>query len=168
LITNSEINIPVGTRALIMSKLYYGVLSKSLESLDIDRYFSVFYFLNENNGCTQQCICNHLAIDKTAMVKVIDSLIAAGYIEKKVNPADRRENFIFLTRKGAKHTFKIVDSFRKIDDVIFKDVSKPDQDTFGRVLCKLCSNLKDLPANDLFFNYKKTGKSIKKPEKLNK
>ncbi|MES2680902.1 MAG: MarR family winged helix-turn-helix transcriptional regulator [Bacteroidota bacterium] len=166
--TASEINIPVGTRALIMSKLYYGVLSKSLESLDIDRYFSILYFLNENNGCTQQCICNHLAIDKTAMVKVIDSLIAAGYIEKKINPADRREHFVFLTKKGSKHTFKIVDSFRMIDAEIFNDVSKQDQDTFGRVLCKLCSNLKQLPGDDLFFNYKKTGKSMKKPENLKK
>ncbi len=155
-------NIPVGTRALIMSKLYYGVLSRSLEGLDIDRYFSVLYFLNEHNGCSQQCICNHLAIDKTAMVKVVESLIRSGYIEKKVNPADRREHFVFLTRKGAKHTQMIVDSFSRIDKEIFSDISKQDQLVFNRVLKKLSSSLKALPADELFFNYKKSRKPSKK------
>ncbi len=70
-----EINIPIGTKALILSKFYFGVLSKSLENIDAERYFSILYFLNDNNGCTQQCICNNLAVDKTAMVKVIDYLI---------------------------------------------------------------------------------------------
>ena len=41
-------DIPVGTRALILSKYYYGVLSKSLENLEIERYYSVLYFLFEN------------------------------------------------------------------------------------------------------------------------
>ena len=57
-----ENTIPIGTKALILSKYYYGVLSKSLENIDSERYFSILYFLNENNGCNQQCICNNLAI----------------------------------------------------------------------------------------------------------
>jgi len=149
-----------------MSKLYYGVLSKSLEGLDIDRYFSVLYFLNENNGCTQQCICNNLAIDKTAMVKVMDSLISAGYIEKKVNPKDRREYFVFLTKKGARHNEKIVSSFRKIDEGIFSDIPKQEQDIFNKVLFKLSFNLKTLPTNELFFTYKKTAKHQKLKSQL--
>lgn len=150
-----NIHIPVGTRALIMSKLYYGVLSKSLEDLDIERYFSVLYFLSGNNGCTQQCICNSLAIDKTAMVKVMDSLMNWGYIEKKVNPRDRRENFVNLTKKGARHTQKVVKAFNMIDREIFSGVTAAEKDVFDRVLCRLSSSLKNLPANELFFNYKK-------------
>ena len=40
-------------------------------------------------------------------------------------------------------------------------VSKEDQDTFNKVLCQLSSKLKELPATDLFFNYKKTGRKKK-------
>ena len=149
-------DIPVGTRALILSKLYYGVLSKSLEELDIERYFSILYFLNENNGCNQQCICNNLAIDKTAMVKVIDYLIKAGYVIRKVNTQDRREYFIILTKKGQKHTEEIVRCFNDIDKQIFSVISKSDKTTFTRVLNLLSEKLKILPGNDIFFNYKKT------------
>lgn len=153
-------DVPVGTRALILSKLYYGVLSKSLEDLDIERYFSILYFLDQNNGCSQQCICNNLAIDKTAMVKVIDYLIKADYIKRQVNPEDRREHFIVLTKKGQKRTEEIVNSFNAIDEKIFSGISKKDEEAFNKVLKQLSVNLRELPRTDLFFNYKKTKKAV--------
>lgn len=154
----SEKKIPVGTQALILSKFYYGVISKTLEDLDIERYFSILYFLSENNGCNQQCICNHLAIDKTAMVKVIDYLIKADYVKRTVNPNDRRQHFITLTKKGQKRTEEIVKAFNNLDDEIFASVSKKDKAMFISVLSLLTINLKAFPANDLFFNYKRTSK----------
>lgn len=155
--TTKRMAVPVGTQALILSKLYYGVLSKNLEALDIERYFSVLYFLKQNNGCSQQCICNNLAMDKTAMVKVMDYLMKAGCIERKVNPGDRREHFILLTKKGINYTNQIVKSFDALDQNMFLSVSKSDQLAFKRVLAQLRDNLSILPGNDLFFNYKKTG-----------
>jgi len=158
---NADIDIPVGTRASIMSKLYYGVLNKSLECLGIERYFSIIFFLNKNNGCTQQFICNHLAVDKTAMVKVIDSLILSGHITKKVNPNDRREHFVFLTKKGFIDGARISESFGSLDREIFSDISKHDLNNFNSILARLSFKLKSMPSNDLFFNYKKTNPSLK-------
>lgn len=159
---NNYSKLSVGTKALILSKLYYSVLSKSLENLDVERYYSILFFLNEHNGCNQQCICNNLAIDKTAMVKVIDHLIKVGFVDRNVNPDDRREHFIVLTKKGQKQTSEIVQSFNAIDAEIFSGVSKEEQATFNKVMCQLSSKLKELPATDLFFNYKKTGRKKKK------
>jgi DNA-binding MarR family transcriptional regulator len=157
-----ESTIPIGTKALILSKYYYGVLSKSLENIDSERYFSVLYFLNENNGCNQQCICNNLAIDKTAMVKVIDYLIKNDMVERDINPNDRREHFIKLTKKGLKQTEEVVKAFKAIDSKMFSNIPKEDEEVFMRVLSQLSSTLKELPANDLFFNYKKTARPSKK------
>jgi DNA-binding MarR family transcriptional regulator len=154
-------DIPVGTKALIFSKLYYGVLSKRLEKLDIERYFSILYFLSENNGCSQQCICNNLAIDKTAMVKVIGYLVKADYVKRKKNPLDRREHFIELTKKGGKQTEAVVRSFKAVDEEIFSTVSEKNKEIFIKVLAQLSDNLGVLPSNDLFFNYKKTN-NVKK------
>lgn len=154
--------LSVGTKALILSKLYYSVLSKSLEDLDVERYYSILFFLNDNNGCNQQCICNNLAIDKTAMVKVIDYLIKVGFVDRNVNPDDRREHFIVLTKKGLKQTAEIVKAFEDIDKEIFSSISKEEQVIFNKVMCQLSVKLKELPANDLFFNYKQTAKKRKK------
>ncbi len=153
-----EIFLPIGTRALILSKLYYGALSKSLEKMDIDRYYSVLFFLSENNGCCQQILCDNLKIDKTAMVKVLDYLSKAGCIERKVNPKDRREHFIFLSKKGEAQTKEIVKSFKNLDKISFSSVSEGERKTFEKVLNKIAGNLNEVPSNDLFFNYKKTAK----------
>lgn len=153
-----EIQLPVGTQALILSKMYYGALTKSLEKLDIERYFSVLYFLHNNKNCCQQVICDNLKVDKTAMVKVMDYLSKAGLIERKTNPKDRREHFISLSKKGEKQTKEVVKSFEMIDEKAFSNISETERKAFVKVMHKVCENLNQLPSDDLFFNYKKTAK----------
>lgn len=150
------VQLPIGTKALILSKLYYSVLSKKLESIDVERYYSILFFLMDNNGCSQQQICNNLAIDKTAMVKIIDYLVKIGYIRKKTNLKDRREHFIELTKKGINQTKQIVKSFNTLDEELFSDISINKKNIFNEVICNLSTKLKNLPATDLFFDYKKT------------
>jgi len=153
---SNNTDVPVGTKALILSKLYYGVLSKQLENLDIERYFSVLYFIYQNPRCTQQHICNQLAVDKTAMVKVMNYLIKADYIQREINPEDRREHFVVLSKKGKKQTGAIVNAFQQIDKQMFARIPKSEQKTFMKVLEKATINLGKLPSNDLFFTYNKT------------
>lgn len=160
--TNEELNLPIGTKAVILTKLYFGVLSKRLENLDVERYYSILYFLNNNNGCKQQYICNNIGIDKTAMVKIIDYLIKAGLIDRNINPDDRREHFIVLTKKGLKHAEEIVKTFKAIDESMFSNISQENQAVFLKVLGQMSVNLKEMPADDLFFNYKKMARKKKK------
>lgn len=152
-------DLPVGTQTLILSKLYYGVLSKSLEDLDTERYYSVLHYIQNNNGCCcQQDICDNLAIDKTAMVKILDTLAKSDFVERKVNPRDRREYFVFLSEKGKKQTKEISKAFEKLDEQMFRNVPEKERLLFMQTLAKTAENLEQLPSNDLFFNYKKTKK----------
>jgi DNA-binding MarR family transcriptional regulator len=154
---HDQIEIPVGTRTLILSKLYYGILSKKLEGLEIDRYFSILFFIQNNNGCCcQQDICDNLFVDKTAMVKVLDTLDSAGLIERKVNPKDRRQHYVSLSRKGEKYAKEIGKTFASVDKRMFDNISERDRKTFDKVLNKLTANLQDVPKNQLLFNYKMT------------
>lgn len=154
-----QFETPLGTRALIFSKRYYGVLSKTLENIDVERYYSVLYYIQKQEGnCCQQSICNQLAIDKTAMVKILDSLTKAGFIERKTNPKDRREHVVVLSAKGKKQTKEIEKAFKNLDRELFNGISEKDKRVFLEVLSRSTENLTQLPANDLFFNYKKTKK----------
>jgi DNA-binding MarR family transcriptional regulator len=156
--TSHDIKLPVGTQALILSKMYYGALTKSLESLDIERYFAILYFLHNNKNCCQQVVCDNLRIDKTAMVKVMDYLSKAGLVERKTNPKDRREHFITLSKKGEKQTKEIIKSFKTLDENAFDGISSTERKAFEKVMIKVCDNLKELPSDNLFFNYKKSKK----------
>jgi len=134
-----------------------------LEDLEADRYFSILYFLDANNGCTQQHICNHLAVDKTAMVKVINYLVECGYVLRQRNPLDRREHIITLTKKGESSTKKIVKKFNALDRLLFTKLADPERKKLEEGLEKLTEVLKELPANDLFFSYSaKNSKRTKK------
>lgn len=152
------IDIPVGTRALIFSKLCYGVLSKSLEQSGRDRYFAIVYYIYQSKACSQQKICDDMVIDKTAMVKVLKSLSKAGVIEKRVNPNDRREYFISLSPKGEEQALEIQKTLNLLEEKMFSDISKSDRQVFNRVLEQVTENIKDMPAHSLFFHYKKTQK----------
>ena len=149
-------HIHIGTRALILSKHYYGVLTKWLEELDIDRYYAVLCFIAEQDGCTQQHICDSLAIDKSAMVRVLDYLKAKGYVARRINPEDRREHYITLTTKGAKQAKKVEAAFARLDRRMFDGVASARVKTFESMLDLMTERLKTLPAHDLFFNYRKT------------
>jgi MarR family transcriptional regulator for hemolysin len=150
--------LPIGTQSFILSKLYYGALSKSLENISVERYYAVLLFIYNNKDCNQQIICNSLKIDKTAMVKVLDYLTKEGCIERKVNPGDRRHHFISLSKTGQKQTKEIIKSFNYIDKKAYLNISENDKKIFNKVIKAVSDNLAQLPANDLFFNYKKTKK----------
>ena len=152
-----KIAIPVGTQTLILSKHYYGVLSKSLENIGVERYYAILYYILHNDGCCcQQDICDKLAVDKTAMVKILDHLGKLGFTERNVNPADRRQHVIRLTKKGKEQTKIISKVFASVEKKMFKNISEAEKEIFTNVLNRVKTNLKAMPSNDLFFNYKKT------------
>ena len=53
--------LPLGRSLAILAKTYYGALTKQLEHLEIERYYSILILI-ENHGadCTQQFICDEL------------------------------------------------------------------------------------------------------------
>jgi DNA-binding MarR family transcriptional regulator len=155
-------DLPIGTTAVIMSKYYYGVVSKRLEGLEIDRYYSVLYFLSLHDGCSQQQICNSLATDKTAMVKIMNYLLDVGYIQRKTNPDDRREQFVSLTRKGKERAKKVVKVFEDLDKQMLADISKREKESFIKTMAKLTDKLQSMPGTEVFFLMNKTEKLKKK------
>lgn len=159
---DKPLEIPTGMQTLLISKLYYGILTKSLDKLAIDRYFAVLLFLKDQKNCCQQVICDNLLIDKAAMVKVLDYLSKAGLIERVTNPNDRREHFIILSKKGEKQTSEIRKVVTYIEQKTFENVSKQEEMIFKKVLQRVGENLKEMPSNKIVFNYKTTKKNNKK------
>jgi MarR family transcriptional regulator for hemolysin len=87
----------------ILAKTYFGALTKRLEHLEIERYYSILILI-ENHGadCTQQFICDELKMDKVSMVRIVDYLVEKKYVKKVVNPKDRREHLFNLQKKQLK------------------------------------------------------------------
>ena len=95
--------LPLGRSLALLAKTYFGALTKRLEHLEVERYYSILILIEDaDKGCTQQFICDHLKIDKVSMVRILDYLTQKKYVKKVQNPEDRREYFVQLTPKAKK------------------------------------------------------------------
>lgn len=89
------------------------------------------------------------------MVKILDHLSRKGLVERKINPQDRRQHYIVLSKKGEKQTREIAHTFNAVDELLFKNISQKDKARFSAMLEQLTENLEEVPKNKLSFNYKK-------------
>jgi DNA-binding MarR family transcriptional regulator len=51
---------------------------------------------------SQLALALHLGVDRTVMTYLLDDLEAAGLIERRPDPADRRARQVVATRQGTK------------------------------------------------------------------
>ncbi|MCM1988246.1 MarR family winged helix-turn-helix transcriptional regulator [Oceanirhabdus seepicola] len=59
----------------------------------------VLLVLYGNDGVNQEQLIEVLNYDKSVMARVVKSLVELGYIERRVNPKDKRAYELYLTNK---------------------------------------------------------------------
>jgi DNA-binding MarR family transcriptional regulator len=64
--------------------------------------FDVLMTLCHGDGITQQDLAEHLLVTKANVVGLLDRISAAGWVERRRDPEDRRANRIYLTEAGRK------------------------------------------------------------------
>ena len=78
-------------------------VKKNTRSSDMSKVqFNVCSVVYHYPGISQDGISKTLQMDKSSIAKLIFKLIQMGMIERKVNPNDRREYQIYLTKAGKK------------------------------------------------------------------
>jgi DNA-binding MarR family transcriptional regulator len=152
-------SLPFGRSLAVLAKTYFGALTKRLEHLEIERHYSILIFIEgAQEGCTQQCICDCLKIDKVSMVGRLDYLIKKKYVKKTINPTDRREHLIELTQKARTVLPEIHEAIDSLNKDAFKGLSKEQQKDLYRMMHLVQSNLDPLPSQKIYINYKKAKK----------
>lgn len=75
--------------------------SEELKSYGIDsRSYGILVALTEQDLVTQIKLAEILSVDRTTMGQLIDNLELNGFVERKQNTKDRRQNLILLTSAG--------------------------------------------------------------------
>lgn len=152
-------SLPFGRSLAIAAKSYFGALTKRLEHLEIERYYSILILVESTTtGCTQQFICDQLKIDKVSMVRILDYLMKKHFIRKIVNPSDRREYLIELTEKAIGVLPEIHACIEAVNTAAMKGIPKLHQKELTQWIFKIQENLEELPAQKIYINYKKAGK----------
>ena len=149
--------LPFGRSLAITAKTYFGVLTRRLAHLEIERYYSLLLFIESTeNGCTQQTLCDQLKIDKVTMVRIIRYLMKKKFIQKQPNPSDRRSVLIQLSDKALQVLPQIHASIDDVNQIAFNGIPKGQQEKFYRNLTIIQANLETMPAQKIFINYQKS------------
>ncbi len=151
--------LPFGRSLAILAKSYYGALTKRLEHLQIERYYSILIVLEDaQSACSQQYICNQLKMDKVSMVRIIDYLLAKKFVKKVLNPNDRREYLIELSKKAIDLLPAIHEAINEVNQAALNGLNAPQKKILYAQLSLIQSNLENLPTQKIYINYKKSSK----------
>ncbi len=142
--------MPIGRQMAVITKQYFGALSKNMEYLGVDRHFFPLVVIDKTQEkCTQQYLSCILGIDKVCMVRVMDHLVEKGMITREVNAEDRREHLIKLTPKGRKIMPEIYRGIDEMNALALKGLKKDEQRAFHTAMDLMAKNLENLPVNEV-------------------
>lgn len=75
-------------------------------------------------GVNQVTLAAHIGIEGTSLVRQLDQLSAAGLIERRDDPEDRRAKTLWLTAEGAALTARIEAVLAALRGEVFRGVSE--------------------------------------------
>jgi MarR family transcriptional regulator for hemolysin len=147
--------MPLGRHFAMLTKMYFGALTKRLEHLEIDRHYSILILVEKNpEKCTQQFISNELKIDKASMVRIVDYMVKKDFLKRTINPSDRREHRMELTAKAKKFMPVIHKEISNLNSAATKGLNNNQVKEFYSAISKVSVNLTKEPAKRVIVNYK--------------
>lgn len=96
--------------------------------------------LSIKEGITQKQLADMMFVEAPTLVPIIDKLEKEGYIVRKTDPKDRRNNLVFLTNKAKKTTDSIIDCIAEMRDVGLEKISKKDLEITKKTLMQISAN----------------------------
>ncbi len=86
-----------------LTRAVHAIIEVKFKSLDLQKGQSIYLTrICENPGISLMKLSHLLMVDKTAASKVVQKLIAKGFVLKKSNPNDKRGIELFPTEKADK------------------------------------------------------------------
>ncbi len=90
-----------------------------------------------NHGMTPENLIRALGISKQAASQLIDVLVVRGYLNRSVNPDDRRRMMLELTERGRAAAAAVQDGIRWVDGELTKVLTPEEIHTLRKGLAAL-------------------------------
>lgn len=127
-----------------VSRLRRTIIDKALKPMGITR--SQWWVLSNlarhpNLEMKQTELASILDIGKVALGGLLDRLEAAGHIERRADPVDRRAKRIVMTAKGKKILTKMTVRGKKLNDAIYCDLTAEEIDIAEDIMSRMKQRL---------------------------
>ena len=114
-------------------------LNKRMESVNLT--FGLYPFLIEiysNDGISQEDLAKILYLNESTVTRNLEKLEKRGLIVRTPN---KRKKIITITDEGKEVAKIVMDYDEKWDDIIKKDLSEEEYNSFKKTLIKICEGL---------------------------
>jgi len=127
-----------GALLFMASQAAQELANQRLSSLGFSvRSFGVLTLLADAGPLSQQAIGEHLKIDRTTMVTMIDELEQAQHVRRDRDPRDRRAYAVTLTPRGERAQRRAVQALDGARDEFFAPLSPREREQLLRMLKRL-------------------------------
>lgn len=105
---------------------------------------AICMYIDQYEPVTQEMIAKAYLMDKTTIAKSVKQLEIKGYIRRESNPANRRENLLYLEDLGKEDVIKIRAEQEKWFHFVTKDIDESELNIFYSVAEKMLTNANNL------------------------
>ncbi|MBQ9029904.1 MAG: MarR family transcriptional regulator [Parasporobacterium sp.] len=106
----------------------------------LSREFLLRLIGEQPDGIRQKEVAQKAGINQSSASELINKLESTGYIERKVDPADKRATLLFLTEKGTARAAEIEDERAEAFQNVFSALTEEEKETLSGLLDKLLDN----------------------------
>ena len=99
--------------------------------------FGLLVLVGANPGATQAALARAFRTDRSAMVRLIDRLEAAGLVDRRAREGDRRSNAIVLTGRGAALLKTLKREVRAFEDKVTACLTADETETLLALLRRI-------------------------------
>src|SRR5712691_4984281 len=96
----------------------------------------------------QGALAQRLGVDRTVMTYLIDDIEAAGLVERRPDPLDRRSRHIVATRQGQQLWADTEQRLQEVEDQVLGALSAAERATFRAMLQRLAARANALDPVD--------------------
>ncbi len=101
----------------------------------------IVMYLSANENVNQDTISKTFIIDKGMVAKTLNKLERKGFIMRKQNPNNKRENIISITQKGTDILNNMRAVLKEWNEILYEGMSKEDVASVKRLTGKMVENV---------------------------
>ena len=108
-------NVQTSGPTVVLTRLLWSTfrrLSPELLGVKLKEYFALRQ-LSDEGHMSQASLCSGMNVDANYMTLMLNDLEAAGYVERRRDPADRRRHIVELTESGCEAIARAEQADRK-------------------------------------------------------
>jgi MarR family transcriptional regulator for hemolysin len=111
------------------------------------RGYQVLYAVIHKDLPSQLGLARYLGIDRSVMTHVLDALVAAGFVTREEDPADRRQRRIVATATGRRTFSELERRVRVAEDDTLANLDDEDRAAFRSLLSVVARQARDETAS---------------------